>query len=228
MKIYSIRKIAFRNKIDILSQNIARSVFTEIIKDPTPNRIINIYSSVTGNPTTDIDLNICSINRISFEISYPNETNLESKIKLRGAFYTKSRFPNIVIEISPRKFSNKNYEELFQELKYNIRHELEHAVNTRNNEKPNKNNTLSYNNKVEEYLLKPTEIEAYTRDSMLRAKNSKIPIEEVVKNMISEKMAELMKLENITDRNILNSSYNKILKIYLERIKQIYGRRNEQ
>lgn len=231
MKIY---KFSFKNELDVLAKNIAKYIFSQIIANKRYGQIV-----LKSMPEQNIDLSICGIKKIVFDVVGSDGVN----ISVVGEYFPSLRFPYIKIGVNFSKFNEKYYEFLLQQLKYTIRHEIEHAAYQNGKEMPvqplyeipkERPSVLEGINLAKRYLLDPSEIDAYIRDAMMEAKNKKIPIEKLIVNLIEDRLYEVdpKNIKNqIKDGTELGKYalvvFNEIKKEYIKRIKNIYNRRGQ-
>lgn len=226
---YKFYKLSFRNKLDLLSKKIADNVFDNfIIKNKTDNRKFEYIIDKNKEP----EITFYNIDKIIFLIE-PYSFSME----VGGDYLVDNKEILINLKFNSEILS-KNYEYFLQEVKYAIRHELEHAFYEKNNPLieptyssiPSKFSThLEYANVAREYLLDPSEIDSYIRELMLRAKNDRILIDkllvEFVYNKIIEIAPETMKkeIEEVTQNGIIYKNIiDEILSKYRDRIFEIY------
>jgi len=233
MKIY---KISFRNELDILAKNVAKYVFDQIVKSSNHRQII-----VVSNPDKNIDLSICNLPKIVFEITDP----ASGKVTISGTFLLafKNPYPYIRVGIDTFNFSKRDYEFLLQRLKYTTRHEIEHALHYNKNHKispsyniPTENpGLLGGINISRQYLLDVSEMDAYIRDLMMEAKNKRVPIERLVDNLIRSKLYEInpdevahnVDLNTPLGQQVL-TMFKEIKDKYYNRIGQLYNRNKNE
>jgi len=237
MKIY---KMSFRNDLDILAQNIARRLFKQIILDPS-SRQITINSIRSSTKREDIDLSLCGLNKVVFDVINPTKENNDDNISVNGLFLPDTNVLLIRVEIRPIAFSDRQRESLLQQLKYTLRHEINHAFDHMKDpdSKPayvipqQLSDLMEGINLSKSYHIDLSEVDAYMRDLMLKAKNLKVPVENLVKELIKNKLFEtnptkidFMIKTDVEFGKMINNYISEIQAIYFSRIKEIYNRKS--
>jgi hypothetical protein len=236
---YNFYKLSFRNKLDLFSKKIAQDIFDNFLKNKDRGRFQYIISSDQEKELLDYD-----IKEIIFVADF-----YATVFRVIGHYLPDQSAIVINIEINPQmllknyqnptksEILSKNYEKLIQEIKYTIRHELEHAnynelynYSEPNYEIPSKfNNYFQYVLLTKQYLLDPSEIDSFIRELMLKAKNKRIIIDNLLVKMVNKKVTEIApdiikkEIENKTSDGIIYKNIiDEILRTYRQRIDLIY------
>lgn len=232
---YKFYKLAFRNKLDLFSKKLAKNVFNNLIKN---DKITGKFQYVI-NSSQEKELEDYGVKEIVFVIDL-----YAIAFKVDGHYLPDQNNIVIGIEINPKMLSkdaikSENYENVIQEVKYTVRHELEHAYYNKlyNYSEPSYKIPNSFNNyrqyvlSAERYLLDPSEIDSYIRELMLKAKNKRVLMDNLLVEMVNHKITEIapdtMTKEmgnNTEEGKFYKSIIDKILNIYRNRIGSIYNK----
>jgi len=216
---------SFRNKLTLLSNKLSTIIFKEVINKTKDDKIVIGQDKQPSLKDYDII-------KIVVEI-YPNEENVlvtGDWIQEWKTIFIKTRF----------NYKNKiHYERLSLELNYVLRHELEHGLQTKLDPltAPSWDNNIPSDimgriNKNKEYLLNKSEINAFIREFMPKAKKEKLLIEDMLFDFIYKKLFESDRKE--IDYNIENKTqfgkeliniFNEVINTYKVEIKKLYSNR---
>lgn len=203
MKIF---KISYRDKFNILSQDICRQVFEDLIRNNYSNRNYNLDFF-----EKDIVEKLKSIGVIYLLIKINNTIIYDNNIDTKNNYFTIEGYTvkyeasplqvgtTIVIELFSNIFDkNNNYHrnKLYTSFVNSIRHEIYHCFDFSKKE----NNTFLYNygiqleekiNNAETYFINDSEQNAFIHGIVLEAKkikknNKSINIVEVIKSIINK------------------------------------------
>lgn len=232
---YKFYKVAFRNKLDLFSKRLSNDVFEKLIRSKkNSGEFQYIVNSHMEEELSDYDIKevvfVIDLFSISFSVSgnyLPDQKSIIINIRVSPKMLLKDY--NILPE---------SFEKVKLEVKYAIRHELEHAYYNKINDysTPNyklQNNVggnMEFSILAKNYLLDPSEIDSYIRELMLKAKNKRVPIDNLLEEMVVKKVTEIapdtMKkdIENKTKNGIIYKSIiDEILATYRNRMASIYN-----
>jgi len=187
----SIKKLAFRNKVLAFSKRISTSLLNDIIAKFENKKLS--YGQTVIDQNQEDELKDFNIRKIAIEIREFNDG--KNAIKIDGHFNEIWRDVFVIIGIDTTHFGKGDYEFFATELRRAIGHEIEHAENT--SKTPNISG--SYGSEVpktlieciyinKRYLLNESEINAYIKEFMLKAKYTgeilEILLKEFIRNQI--------------------------------------------
>jgi len=234
VKILTIENIlkfaSFRNKYDLLSNNVARKIF-DSIKEKYLNRI-NTNGSFFEK---DED---CKEYTIDFFVKFIDSTDMKREVKARFYYPEGKTEPFIDIRILiGLNFSKQDFERLYWHLYEFIRHEYEHFDGYKKGLWPDEEyikTMLSLDKMnlsdveriklVSKYILDPIEIDSYAKSIMYVAKKRKTPYGQVVQDVLNRVLFN--NDENIKNRMTQNQAINTIIngieKRLVDRIKEVF------
>jgi len=220
---------AWRNSVRILSQAISYYVFKYIIDHPENIRITidqTLFPDLSEYKTDYIYVNI-----IDAKINY---------VTIPGEYRETPRVIIANVYLNRQTFSKQIYEMLRRELKYEIRHELEHSRMIKINPNiPSSSMTSDWSNIMaainhnKTYLLNEGEMNSYIRELMDRAIDEEVSIESLIENLLIRSIL-FNGHYNLIENEINNKTSMgiEILKIieeirqkYITKINQIYANR---
>lgn len=221
-----LKLASFRNKLSLLSNKISNMIFKDIINNEVKIRQITI------DQTEEPLLKNYGINKVVADVDPYNE-----EVIVNGNWI--QEWKTVLIKV---KFNNKNksnYQDVSIELNRIIRHELEHGFQTKLNSSivPSWDNDLPKDimgriNKNKDYLLNESEISAFIREFMPRAKKGGVSIESILFDFIYKKLFEFDRKE--IDDHIKNKTkfgkelikiFNNVTEKYKNFINQLYSNR---
>ena len=230
MKCFNLYKYAYRNKLDLLAKNITRYIMFNYLKDFAKSNEYTLDIKIDDMQFTE--LATYGTKRIFIFIQK------EQAVNRRGEWIYDMN--NIRIEDTiGRNIPIKNQLKDFSEfLKYQIRHEMQHALQTKldpatigfvrdisiTDESP----LLDKIKEVKRYLLTNAEKEAYIRDLMLKAKNERKPIEQIITNFVKQYFYEtdLNAFSKNIDSEKISAIFKEIVDKYKEEVKRVFIHRN--
>ena len=224
-----IIKISFRNALDMLSKLLSENIFNNI-KNKNYNFKLNFLK------TDYVEINNLNISILNCNVFV--DRNINNNFLCGGYFNNLDKELVINIKINDLKFGKEKYSNLLSSLISVIRHELEHALYSKNNQDHNPEyleeedgDNLNLKQKIDlayTYLKDKSEIQAFIRQSMIGAKYSKINfLDELNQNIVRE----LFWRNNIDIKNLNKNSqlgkyihnlYGEIYNIYIEESKKIF------
>lgn len=234
---YGLYKFSFRNKIDLLSKKLSKLVLDKFIKHTGHGKFQFIVNYSMEKDFLDYNLKemVFTIDpyAISFSVvgNYLPDTN---------AVVIGMELPiGLIIDKVGGSVKKDMYSSVFQEIKYTVRHELEHAYYNETfgcsengyDLSSHPNSFMQYVLLTRQYLLHPSEIDSYIREMMLRAKNEKIPIDSLLVKFVDSKIKEVSpelmnnEISNRTKDGVFyQKTIDEILAAYRNRIREIYGK----
>jgi len=225
----SILKFAsFRNKYDLLSNNVARNIF-EAIKLKISNRFSfkdSFYEK--GDEEYTID----------YLVKFVDKDDIKADIKAKFYYPDNKTEPYIDIKIYiGLNFSEQDLERLYWQLYESIRHEYEHFDKYSKGFWPDEeyNKTVasldSLNlqdidkvNLISKYILDPIEIDSYAKSTVYVAKKRKTPYGNVIDDILDRSL--FGNNENIKKRMLENQEICRIISDIkdklVERVKKLF------
>lgn len=186
----NIEKIAFRNPLDILSNEIVKEISTRIRKN------LNFDSWIKDDQDFPL-LKELKIQYIEFELKEDNNIFRSFVIngKMDRVLNSSTGYGKIFIEFryNSQKFNKSSWDKMYKDLIEATRHELEHAFVIENYEgikrsdiretpkNPWENAISVYN-----YLTNLSEREAFVRGILLKAKKENLPAEDIFQEYFLE------------------------------------------
>ena len=235
--IESIKKLAFRNKVLAFSKRISTVLANDII-NKFENKELN-YGQIIIDQNQEDELRDFDIRKIAIEIRELSDG--KNALKIDGNFNEIWRDVFVIIGIDTTHFGKDDYEFFATELRRAIGHEIEHAENT----SKNPSISASYDSEVpktliegiymnKRYLLNESEINAYIKEFMLKAKYTGETLEVLLKEFIQNQILKCNPIEitrHINQQTELGVEVDKIIQeindIYQNRINQIYPNRKD-
>ena len=234
MKILTIENIlkfaSFRNKYDLLSNNVARKIF-DSIKEKYLNRI-NTKDSFFEKDEDGKEYTV------DFFVKFIDSIDIKREVKARFYYPEGQTEPFIDIRILVGlNFSKQDFERLYWYLCESIRHEYEHFDGYKKGLWPDEEyikTMLSLDKMnlsdveriklVSKYMLDPIEIDSYAKSIMYVAKKRKTPYGQVVQDVLNRVLFN--NDENIKNRMTQNQAINTIIngieKRLVDRIKEVF------
>jgi len=214
-----LKLASFRNELDMLAKRIAKRSFNYLVQNKQSNSVLDPIN-ITKKDEPILDK--YDINTISIQFLFPDDNN--QPLSISGNWIKRWKLANINVIINIRNFKEKQYEFIATELKNLIRHEIEHGLQNKIN------SFLDYSwidktpktimegvEQNKKYLLNVSEINAYIREFMPRAKQLGVSIESLLDKYIFEKICSFNPDE--IEKHIKNRTKTGI--IILETIKDI-------
>ena len=224
MKILSVEGIlkfaSYRNKYDLLSNNIARKIF-EMIKNNYENKA-NIKESFYE----EIENNNDKMEQYTIDVSVKFNTGINRKIQIDSKFdYPYGQVePIIDIKILLNKdFTKQDIERSYWWIYDSVRHEYEHFDKYLDNFLPDEEyyKTIQSLDKlnlqdiekaklIARYVLNPAEIDSYAKSIMYVAKKRKIPYGFVINDIIERALFSKEINENMRNNKEIVDIMNQI------------------
>lgn len=233
-----LEKVAFRNPLDILSNELARRSSIKIWKDP------NFKSFIVNDEEfpllKKINIKIFEI-RSSPNIEYDKVFTIDGLTGIIHGLkedYLKT-FINFVY--NPKKFNKENWIEMYNELVNAIRHELEHAFSNSKFEgmkgsvdTNTPQNTYDKANYFYKYLTNISERESFVKGFLLEGKKRKVPAEDLFKEYLLESIFGPKSIDrdktiekSFEDKTLLQNGltiremYDEMMKKFIDRLGQV-------
>ena len=230
-----IQEASFRNKVLAFSKRISTQLFNDIIS-MFENKKLN-YGQIIIDQNQEKELRDFNVRKIVVEIRELN--NDKNAIEIRGNFIEEQRISFIIISIDLIRFNKNNYEFFASELRNLMGHEIEHAENTF--KKPSipyswidleTSTLMDCINKTQQYLLNESEMNAYIREFMSRAKYNNSDVDKDIETFVFNTILKCNPSEiseQINQKTEIGINIEKIIKntteMYQKKIKQIYPNR---
>lgn len=236
MNILTVEKIlriaAYRNKYDLLSNNVAKRIF-EAIKSNYQSRI-NIGNSFLYEQNEENKEEYF----IDFFVKFINSKDIKRDIKAKFYYPEGKTEPYIDIKIMiGLNFSEQDMERLYWYLYESIRHEYEHFDKYARGFLPDEEykrivGALSKMNLsdvekiklISKYILHPIEIDSFAKSIMYVAKKRKIPYGHVIRDVLNRVLFnddEDVK-NRMSQNQAINTMIDNIENKLTSRIKEIF------
>ena len=218
-----LKKIAFRNKIDVLTNQIVRFIHQKLMNLFKKNgQFPDVYWLPTGKFPLLRELGVSKI-----ELNFNEDDKIENfafldAITHFSKSYSFQRISEIEIPIlwNPNNFNNTSWSQIYFELIEIIRHELEHASQYTYNKrfepyrlkdiKKGKDNIKNIR-KAYIYLSNKMEIDAFIRGIVLKAKKQKKDALKIYENYIINQFFWLDKDEDFKSIEMLMQDLNDVI-----------------
>lgn len=229
---------SFRYKVLMLAKRISTQLFDEIISK-FENKELKPIQQIVIDRNKEKELIDFNIGKIVVEIGELNDVRYTMGIK--GNFIQDWRDIKLNIDINFNYFSNKQYEFFMTETTNALEHEIEHAANTKRNpgisasvaglDEPG-NSLAECIYKTRNYFLNESEMNAYIREFMTRAKYHGAVLEDLIAELIRNSILKCNPVEinnHLAQKTEIGTEIEKIIKQindkYQSRINQLYPNR---
>jgi hypothetical protein len=209
-----LKLASFRNKLSLLSNKISNMIFQDIVDNKIEARQITI------DQVKEPLLKNYDINKVVIDINPYGEIVLVNGNWIR-------EWKTVLMKAQFNGKNKSHYQDVSVELNRVIRHEMEHGFQTKLNpsivpswDSNLPNDVMGRVNKNKDYLLNESEINAFIREFMPRAKKAGVSIESILFDFIYKKLFEF-------DREVIDNQVKNKTKFGKELIKILNGVTNK-